>query len=746
MKKETRRSFIGKSIAFGAGAALINDFSDHSKSAPVTIKKVSPVSGDWIRSARVFRIDGYQYPLDPRIDFDAKKVVKVMEETGLNVCRIASMGKYSYMQGVDFTPHPDLGDRDLVAETISACKPRGIIVLPYISTGNRLAETLLIRDYPEYAQAETPGGGPKIMEVPGEARANVCWNSPYRKAFLDLIRHLVDDYDIDGLYFDAWMNAWYHYSAPHTCYCKGCTDGFRNATGMEIPYHSDLKDYTPDERMVVRRYLAWKWEQMIDVFLEVRRIADRRGLPMTTNVNNLWRLEKKLMEPRMWNNLEAVMYESIDNMLERWESLSGAAAQGKPIWPYVSSYNESSDETEDPSRFKTNQHLLSDAMLGGGQVITNQRLLRANAHLTPIAESNKMLTENRQYFEGFTSVPYAAVVYQYESRGRYALISGAFNGPAEDDQRSGHNMRASTQGAYGSLLNSHIQVSSVLSSLPEDCELMSGYKVLYLADVPYLTPEQIAGIKNYVFGGGGLIASCETSLYGMQFHETGLYGRSFNRYERFMLEDLLKVRPAEKSKLASTESIGISVPEWGIDEGKVIKGVPVQEVELLEGAEEIGYFYTAEGGNVQKLGPAVVRSVYGKGRVLYISASLESAAMEKEGSARELLLRAVREAAGEPSPYKIESEGPLYVNMTGKDNTIVLHLLNSGESKGEGVTGDIPPVRKIKGSIRLPEGRKLKVLRTMRGSEPEWKESGGEIIFELPALELYEALLIELSG
>jgi len=757
MEKESRRSFLSKSFLIGAGSTVMGGLTHHAWTKPVIISGSSKTPGDWLRRARVFRLDGYQFPLDPNIEYDAAHVVKVMEEMGLNVCRIASMGKYSYMQGVRFSLHPELGNRDLVAETIRACKPRGIKVLPYISTGNRLAVTMLTLDYPQYAQAETPGGGPKVMEVPGEARANVCWNTPYREAFLDLIHRLVDNYDIDGLYFDAWINPWYHYSAPHTCYCKGCTGGFRNATGMEIPYHPELKDYTPDERMVVRRYLYWKWERMIDVFLEVRRIADRRGLPMITNVNSLWRLEHKMMEPRMWENLDAVMYESIDNMLERWESLSGAAAQGKPIWPYVSSYNESplagSDNNE---KLRTRQHIFSDAILGGGQVITNQKLIQSDAIRTPISESNSMLERNRKYFEEFENVPYAAVVYQFESRGRYAIISGAF-GPAEDDQREGHNMRVSTQGAYSTLLSSHTQVTSILQGITEMPQRIGRYKLLYLADIPFLTSKQIDGIKSYVFGGGGLVASGETSLYGMQYHESGLYGRSLNRLSRFMLEELFRVRPVEQEQqlkllMAEGADIRISIPEWGLDlqsyTNPAVNNLPVQPVEFLEGAEEIGYFYTFNMGEVQKLQPAVVRSSYGKGKVIYLAAALEPLALENSGGPqRRLILWAADKVTGELSPYRIDADPALYTNLTRRGSTMVLHLLNSREPQDkEGYDeGWIEPIKPVSGSICFPKGEKIKSVHTLNGSKLFWKESGNIIVFELPRLDLYEAIILKLA-
>ena len=115
------------------------------------------------------------------------------------------MGKYALIPGVRFTPHPELGRRDVLAETIAAARPRGIRVVPYISTGHKLAWRMVTGDHPEYAQRTRPGGGPARSHMfVGEDHGTICWNTPYRQAYLELVEKVVRDYDIDGIYFDTW--------------------------------------------------------------------------------------------------------------------------------------------------------------------------------------------------------------------------------------------------------------------------------------------------------------------------------------------------------------------------------------------------------------------------------------------------------------------------------------------------------------------------------------------------------------
>ena len=174
-----------------------------------------------------------------------------------NVVRMSTMGKYATIQGIRFSTHPDQGNRDLLAEMIAAAKPRGIKVIPYISTGHKLAWSTVTRDYPDYAQRTRPGGGPSRDHMyVGEDMGTICWNTSYRQAYLDYVTHVVKDYDISGIYFDTWR-PFYFWPGKKVCYCDGCTKGFRKATGLELPWHEADADYTEEELKTIDKYHSW---------------------------------------------------------------------------------------------------------------------------------------------------------------------------------------------------------------------------------------------------------------------------------------------------------------------------------------------------------------------------------------------------------------------------------------------------------------------------------------------------------
>jgi hypothetical protein len=124
---------------------------------------------------------------------------------------------------------------------------------------------------PEWAQKITPDGEINSFSDYGILASATCWNTPYRQAFYDYARIVASRYDIDGIYFDSWL-PFYSFAGP-VCYCDGCKNGFRKASGKEIPYKLNIGDYTSGELKIIDSYRAWYKEQLAEVFSETKRIV-----------------------------------------------------------------------------------------------------------------------------------------------------------------------------------------------------------------------------------------------------------------------------------------------------------------------------------------------------------------------------------------------------------------------------------------------------------------------------------------
>jgi hypothetical protein len=70
-------------------------------------------------------------PFSPRLEYDAEALARTIAEMHANTVRTCTMGKYATIQGVRFCKNPQLGARAVLAETIAACKPRGIRTVAY---------------------------------------------------------------------------------------------------------------------------------------------------------------------------------------------------------------------------------------------------------------------------------------------------------------------------------------------------------------------------------------------------------------------------------------------------------------------------------------------------------------------------------------------------------------------------------------------------------------------------------------
>jgi hypothetical protein len=399
---------------------------------------------DWLDTARVFLIDDYEPPFAGHLEFDANALADTMVRMNANTVRISVIGKFAQIPGVRFSPHPELGKRDILAETIAACKPRGIRVIPYIGTGHKLAWSMVTRDYPEYAQHTKPGGGPDRSHMyTGEDHGTICWNTPYRKAYLDLVEKVIRDYDIDGLYFDRWVMG-YFWPGRAVCYCDGCRKGFREATGLELPWHERDSDYTAADNAAIDRYHAWYQDILVEIVHQVRAMAkSRKNLPLIYNINNAVRMTSE--DQRIRECMDGTLYERSSSILERAEGVSLARADGRSVWPYVGEY--SNWPRLEYNGFDFQQQIFTDAMFGGGSILALPwGYVRHAANRNYVEYPFGVIKRNENSFSGFRNYPYAAVVYGYQTPPGHASKGWWWT----------TDVRTSSLGAFAALLYGHV--------------------------------------------------------------------------------------------------------------------------------------------------------------------------------------------------------------------------------------------------------------------------------------------------
>lgn len=690
----------------------------------------------WMQGARVFLIDAYEPPFALGLEYDADALAETMARMNANAVRIATMGKYALIPRVRFSPHPALGNRDILAETIAACKRRGIRVIPYMSTGHKLAWTMVTQHYPEYAHRSEPGGGPLRSHMfVGEDHGTVCWNTPYRQAYLDMIERVVRDYDIDAIYFDTWYSG-YFWGSRRLCYCDGCRNGFRKATGEELPWRKNHTGYTPAELAVIERYHGWLQDQLVDVARQVRKIVKaHKNIPLIFNIGNPTRIAG--FDRRIIELMDAFLYERGNSILERAEGVSLARASGLGVWPYVGEYNNWPRAVYNGYDFT--QQIFTTVMFGGAPILALPWGYVQHTEFRRYVEHPfGVIKQNERDFLGFTNYPYVAVLYSQASPAGHAQTGTWWRTDA----------RLSSLGAFAACLYGHVQVASISETLLDDVEKLRPYKVLFVADTPYLSAKRIQNIKQFVAEGGGLVATRSTSLYDA----------AGNRSDRFAMEDLLRVAPLHpEGDLAATLESYRSMTGGPYDLYLAARGKPsiaeatplwhFDPVRTLPGGEAWRDIVTGEG--LRPILPGVVVSQHGKGRVVYCASTLESLFLQVNNKVvHDFLLSLVAKAAAEPPPYEVSAPAALIANLTMNGNTRVLHLTNWTGNKLERPGANeyyLAPVENVRIRMAVPKGKRVRDVALLVKAPFKKDLKGSSLEIVLPRVEVYQAVRVVLE-
>ena len=722
-----RRRFIKNTASAGIGITLAGSFM------PEMIVAGEPQSKyEWLSHARVFIIDGYYYPLNPEIEYDAQKIARAMAEMHANVIRIATSGSLDwFIPGTPFATAAELGNRDLLAETIAACKPLGIKVLPYLQCGASVSPEVM---KPGWEQVINPGG---------ETSMAVCWNTTYKQAFFELVRAVVSRYDVDGVYFDSWL-PFYSFTGQ-ICYCEGCRTGFKKSHGKEIPYREKGDRYTSDETKTIDLYREWYTDNLYEAFSETKRIIKSyKDIPLIYNINNPSRiLDKFQNNMRIMEESDALLYERGKSMIERAEGVSLATAHGITVWPYVGTY--------DPSpriphfNHELIQEIYTTVAFGGSPVLYHTYFFADHPESRlPLTEAFELIDRNHEFYEGFRSDKFCAVVWNDKDPAGHASRGYLWE----------TNARLSSLGSFTACLKGHIQTTSILKIDLDDPEKLDQYKVLYLPDICYLSDRQIENITGFVEKGGGLVMTYATSLYD----EGG------NRRPDFALGKLAGIRsisPDEriskviKSRLQHGSVIDLylkTVPGQEVIKsplsGNLIPAHLFETVEALPGSQVIAGIVA--GNKNEHLVPGLIVSRHGKGKVAYIAPAMGAIYLQcgvKEYS--DFIRNVVEYVSPAQLPYEIEApHSTLIINMMVNGDKRVFHLVNWPGSQSERMWQNvyhIPPVEDVTIKFRIPAGKKISKVSSFVQADITRKIEGAILSMNLSGIENYQGVVIEMT-
>ena len=187
---------------------------------------------------------------EPFSRFDAEKFAARLAEMRVDCITFTArcnMG-FSYYNTAVGKKYPGLGERDLLQETIDACRKRGIGVSAYI---NVALNHELAADRKDWLRIFS-GGRIHREDKKDNFFREMCYNSGYRDYLIREVKELCS-YDVDGIFLDCVSN--------RKCYCEHCVRDMK-ARGYDVENPDEVYAYS----LVLQRELCRELREVIDSF------------------------------------------------------------------------------------------------------------------------------------------------------------------------------------------------------------------------------------------------------------------------------------------------------------------------------------------------------------------------------------------------------------------------------------------------------------------------------------------------
>ncbi len=701
---------------------------------------------DWLRYSRTVYFDGYTPPIYPHIDeFDAERLVRIVRELGGDTLRLQPIGFWATFPTKSGYPlHPELGNRDLLWETVQACRKAGLHIYCYTKYNNPFLSMRYVDAHPEYNDwiLHGPDGKPSItFEHEGYGVIPLCdaTGDAYRRAIHQVIRDYTT-YDIDGAYFDSPSGFGY----TGICYCPTCRRKFKAYCGMDM---SRLQN--PDDMQARIAWYQWFNEMEYQDLLDFRKILHDSGKFMICHNGATWRpqsLREQYRIPDGFMNGENQV-QVYNRIMTAMMGASMARPTKKLSQMYMGDYCLSSPGTpphdhpwtlENTSEEDTDEVLMDGfGTLAAGSIPMYATLNRLYFGLgdgsnRPAQEVYEVMRRVEPILKDSVVVPYVAVVPSWEALQVWRTKRESWN----------VNM---CEGFTLAMLDEHISLD-VCPSTEVNESWLEGQRVIALCGASGLTDYTAKLLTDWVQGGGGLLATYDTGLYDQNGHvrPSGalkeVLGIEFTG-------EALPTQPECYYRITETH------PALGrYQAGSMVKADSrLLPVHAFGGAKVLAECWDL--GTKEVRGPAIVVNTYGKGRTVYISGSLEANyTYNRVPSHRRVLASAVRYLAQEaPQPFEISAPKGVYGLLRRAPNgDLMLWLLANVGFKDADIgrmRQEYMPVSKIEARVLIPDGKRVRTVHLVRaGREVPFTIESGYAVARLSDVHVAEIAHIELSS
>jgi hypothetical protein len=652
-------------------------------------------------------------------------------------------------------PEPE---RSRLLGGIAKAKARGMRVLLGVSP---YAPVEIVRQHPEWMHHATDD--PAIREkakldltTPENiALRSLPLNTPYGDYAIECLAEMMRDFGVDGFSFDGC----YHHFINFSPYER---ELYQKDSGRHLPSKIDLNDEA------YRIYLLWADEKLEQWY---RRLGERLRqvnpeAAIYTWTTNAGRYGHFLTSPRV---MSARMNRLIHCPVQEWwldEVNLGATVVPYFGAAYVRAVSGGRAGASEPYLMSRGNPYTTDSFPPHELTV---RCLGAmtNGSFTPLAmAAGKAATYNtlreiaarKPWFTRLKQEPWAALLVSEQTRQFYA------HGNIMERWLS-HAL-----GVYRMGMEEHLPLT-LITELDLKPEMLDRHRVLILPNVSCLSDAQVETIRAYVLRGGGLVATCETSVcdeLGQPRGDFALQDLFGTHYQGRPLQEAVKrdvdanfaivindTYWAQRANAGAFRFSDFSDSIFATDPRlkhllpnlqATFKG-PMIRPSAFQPPMKAALMYFPEG---REPFPCAATGEHGRGRVVYFAGGVDAAHYSYGFPyQRVMLAQAVKWAAREA--YPIEVKAPMCVQSTfwKQDARTIIHLWNGLNTTSDHGAQEVEaPLREeavpIHGiEIRLRGVKFSKARVEPEGTPLEPAEDGEVTVLRVPPVAVHSAVVLE---
>lgn len=623
------------------------------------------------------------------------------------------------------------------------------------------ASVELAKKHPEWRVHPERGLKPRGEPDEKSLGARLCCNlGPWGDYLIDICVELVRDYQVDGYSFDG------NYHAP-LCHCPACAVSYRRERGRDVPVRANL------DEVAYRKYLVWRGDKLEEHYRRLQqrlRQVNPNAVIMSWTVN-AGRHGHFLHSPRA---MPTRLNRLFDLPMQEWwldETNFGgsvAPAFGAAYLRAVTGDRVNASEAYLMSRgspYGTDSFPVHERLTRNFLALTNGSIAAESfgwpGHHDSTLDVFREVKKRERWLTRTKTLPWAALLVSEQTRQFYAY------------KDIPERFLSHLFGAFRAGMEEHLPLS-LINDWDLEPKKLSRHAVLILANAAALSDDQARAVRDYVQAGGGLVATTETSLCDA----LGRPRRDFALADVFGVSYLGRPRaPLKRPDLDANFAIALDENYWKNRNGlatlswtdhdmvhdprldKLVPGKrvafrgPLVSVSKPKDSAAVVVALTTEGVNETAMSGIVARS-FGKGRVVYLAAGLDSALWSYAYPyQRRLLARAIEWAAREPAPISIKApmcvQATYYRQSDKNAQRTIVHLFNGiNTTANHGLPAADVPLREEIVPIHGIEARFLGDAPKLFHLEPgqrkvDIRREGKVTIVEVPPLDIHAMLVGE---